>query len=69
MKKFARHALYFLPRGQYLKYLRCRWLSLELTAILRLVERFPRLEHSPLLSRRSAALSRSFGALLKELGF
>ena len=69
MRAMLRHALHFIPRRKYLKFLRCRWLSLELAAILRLVEFFPRLEHSRLLSRRSAALSRAFGALIEELGF
>lgn len=69
MTRMLRHAMYFLPRRQYLKFLRCRWLSLELAAILRLVELFPRLEHSPLLARWSTSLSDKFGALLEELGF
>lgn len=69
MRAMLRHAMHFLRRRQYLKFLRCRLLGLELAAILRLVERFPGLEHSPLLAKRSTALSRKFGALLEELGF
>ena len=69
MKKMLRHAMHFLPRRQYLNFLRCRWLSLELAAILRLVELFPRLEHSPFLARWSTTLSEEFGTLLEELGF
>ena len=69
MKAMLRHARHFIPRRQYLKFLRCRWLSLELAAILRLIRLFPRLEHSPLLARWSTSLSDKFGALLEELGF
>ena len=69
MKAMLRNARHFLPRRQYLKFPRCRWTSIELAAILRLVRLFPRLEHSPLLARWSTSLSDKFGALLEELWF